>query len=587
MIRFFGKLSVMQNNQNRIGQGRQELKETMALSRSLFWTAGFFSIFVNLLMLTGPLFMLQVYDRVLASGSIPTLVVLFGLVVILYATMGILDFTRQRILARAGARFRDALDTRVFDAVLRRSVIPSERNKPMAGNPDLDSIQRFMSSPAPFAIFDAPWAPLFLGLIFMFHWTLGVLALVGGLTLFLLTLINHRISRNPESESQKAAALSAKFSESLRRDAESIQALGMRKSAINRWSVFRDQSLKSQIQSTDRSGGLSTISKTLRFFLQSAVLGLGAALAVEGIISPGVMIAASILLGRALAPVEAAISQWAMFLAAKRGYAAIAELLETTPAKPAKMNLRAPKGDISVHHVAVGPPGVNIPTLRGITFTANPGDVIGVIGPSGAGKSTLARVIAGIWPAMSGKVKLDGAALNQWDDEALGRYIGYLPQDIMLFDGTIEENIARLSIEPNTDAVLKAAELSGAHELILALPQGYKTPVGENGAQLSGGQRQRIALARALYGDPALVILDEPNAHLDHQGSVALIQAIKQLKLTKQTVLLMAHRPSAIEACDKLLVIDKGQQIAFGDRDEVLKKTTSNAPQLIKGGAKK
>ena len=331
----------MTNRPLKPNEGLSELKETLAKSRSLFWIAAFFSIFVNLLMLTGPLFMLQVYDRVLASGSIPTLVVLFGLVVILYATMGILDFTRSRIVARAGARFRDALDNRVFEAVIAPlCCTPSERSKPVFGNHDLDSVQRFLSSPAPFAIFDAPWAPLFLGLIFMFHWSLGVLALVGGVSLFTLTFINHKISRNPESKAQQATRASDKFSDSLRRDAEAIQALGMRQAAVERWGKYRAQALTSQIQSTDRSGGLSTISKTLRFLLQSAMLGLGAALAVGGIITPGVMIAASILLGRALAPVEAAIGQWAMFLGAKRGYANIAELLDRTPLPQLKMKLR-------------------------------------------------------------------------------------------------------------------------------------------------------------------------------------------------------------------------------------------------------
>ncbi len=564
--------------------GLPEMRAALRASRSLFWGVGLFSVFVNLLMLTGPLFMLQVYDRVLASRSEATLLTLFMLIVALFALMGVLDFARTRVLSRAGARFQSLLDRRVFDAVLRRAVSPDERGAPSSGLRDLEAIQRALSGPAPFAFFDAPFAPLFLAMIFFFHWSLGLLAIVGGIVLFTIALLNERRSRAPLAASAEASARSENFAEVLRREGETVQGLGMREAALARWSGLRESSLAAQIGASDATTGYSVSSKTMRFFLQSAMLALGALLAIEGEITPGVMIAGSILMGRALAPVEQAIGQWAVMQRAFTGWSKLKELLEKTPPEARRTELPAPKGLLEAVGVTAAAPGSRTPSLRNVSFRVEPGQALGVIGPSAAGKSTLARLLVGIWRPASGSVRLDGAALDQYDDVTLGRHVGYLPQDVALFDGTVAENIARLSPEVDAQAVVTAAKRAGAHELVLRLPQGYDTPIGPSGARLSGGQRQRIALARALYGDPAVVVMDEPNSNLDARGEQALVAAIKDLRERGRVAVVMAHRPSAIAACDVLLMLDQGAPRAFGPKEQVLKETTANYPQLV-GGA--
>ncbi len=565
--------------------GRPELGRALGASRTLFAGVALFSVFVNLLMLTGPLFMLQVYDRVLASRSEETLATLFLLVAGLFLVMGLLDWARARVLARAGARFQALLDKRVFEAVLRRSVSPDERETPNTGLRDLESIQRALSGPAPFAFFDAPWTPLFLAAIFFFHWSLGLLAVAGGLILFTIAWLNQRRSRKPMSEANENAVRSDSYAEILRREGETVKALGMRGAAVERWGKLRDKTLESQMAASDATGGYATTSKTLRLFLQSAILALGAYLAIQGVVTPGVMIAASILMGRALAPVEQAIAQWAVMQRALKGWSNLKELLEKTPPAATPMKLPEPKGVFEVQGVTAAAPGTRTPTIRNISFRVEPGQALGVIGPSAAGKSTLARVMIGVWPVMAGAVRLDGAALDQYADDDLGSHIGYLPQDVALFDGTVAENIARLSPDIDEQAVVLAARRAGAHEMILRLPNGYDTPIGASGARLSGGQRQRIALARALYGDPAVVVLDEPNSNLDAQGEQALVLAIKDLRERGRTCIVMAHRPSAIQACDVLLMLDRGQPRAFGPKEEVLRQTTANHPQLLRGGA--
>ncbi len=561
--------------------GRVELKGALSASRRLLAGVALFSGLVNLLMLTGSIFMLQVYDRVLASGSEATLATLFLLVVALYALMGVLDFARTRVLTRVGARFQALLDRRVFDAVLRRAVLPDERGKPNTGMRDLESIQRALAGPAPFAFFDAPFAPLFLALIFFFHWSLGALAIGGGAVLMLIAILNERASRAPLNEASDSAARTEGYAEALRRDGETIRALGMRGAAMDRWSGLRERSLGAQVGAADAASGYAVSSKTMRLFLQSAMLALGALLAVEGTITPGVMIAASILMGRALAPVEQAIGQWAVVQRALKGWSNLAELLEKTPPPGPRTQLPASRGQVEAQTVTAGPPGAQVPTVRNVSFRVEPGQALGVIGPSAAGKSSLARLLVGVWRPQQGAIRLDGAALDQFEDDDLGRRIGYLPQDVVLFDGTVAENIARLSESPDPAAVVTAAKRAGAHEMILRLPGGYDTPIGPGGAKLSGGQRQRIALARALFGDPAVVVLDEPNSNLDAAGEQALVLAIKDLRERGRTVIVMAHRPSAIAACDVLLMLDRGAVRAFGPKEEVLRETTANYPQLV------
>lgn len=566
--------------------GRKELREALFASRRLLVGVGLFSVFVNLLMLTGPLFMLNVYDRVLASNSMPTLYAMFALVALLFLFMGLLDHARARVLSRAGARFQALLDKRVFDAVLRRSVAPSERTKPESGLRDLETIQRVLSSPAPFALFDMPWTPIFLAIIFSFHWTLGVLAVGGGVLLLFLTWLNEVSSRKPMAESHMASAQSEAFSEALRREGETVQALGMRGAALGRWKKFREKSLEAAVNASDSTGGYSTASKTLRFFLQSAILAVGAGLAIEQIISPGQMIAASILMGRALAPVEQAIGQWSNVQRALDGWKKLSELLSKTPEQQQRTPLPAPKGRLEAQGLTVVAPGERAPTLRGVSFVIEAGQALGVIGPSASGKTTLARALVNIWKPAQGKIRLDGAALDQFEDDVLGGHMGYLPQDVALFEATVAENIARLADDIDPEAVVTAAQRAGAHDMILKLPAGYDTPAGPTGGRLSGGQRQRIALARALYKDPAVLILDEPNSNLDAQGEAALVRAIQEAKERGRTVVIMAHRPSAIAACDLLLMLEGGQPRAFGPKDDVLRETTANYAQL-QGGQRK
>ncbi|MEM9144976.1 MAG: type I secretion system permease/ATPase [Pseudomonadota bacterium] len=565
-------------------QGLGELRKAMSECRWHFTNVAIFSVFVNLLMLTGPLFMLQTYDRVLTSRSVETLVALLLLVTALFLLFGMLDFARGRVLARAGARFQSMMDSRVFTAIMKKSVSPAERAKPNTGARDLESIRTLLSSPAPFALFDVPWTPLFLGVIFLFHPLMGWVAVGGGAILIILTIINQYRSREPNAESQVASFEAENLGESMRQNAEVVQGLGMHQAGMGRWQRLRQTALEKQLIASDRTSSYTSSSKALRFYLQSVMLAVGAYLVLQQQLSPGMMIAGSILMGRALAPIEQAIGQWAQAQRAYRGWKSLAEMLETIPIERPKTELPAPKGYLDVQKVAVLAPGEEVPALRGISFKVEPGQALGVIGPSGAGKSTLAKVLVGVWQPAAGKVRLDGAALDQWPTQELGRHVGYLSQDIGLFSGTVAENIARLSPKPDDNMVVESAKRAGAHELLLSLPQGYNTQIGYAGGRLSGGQRQRVALARALYGDPPLLVLDEPNANLDAQGEQALVDAIREAKSRGKTVVVMAHRPSAIAACDLLLMIDKGLQVDFGPRDEVLKKRTRNYPQLVGGG---
>jgi len=569
--------------------GVVELRNAMSTCRSHFIAVAIFSVFVNMLMLTGPLFMLQIYDRVITSGSVETLVALLLLITGLFIMMGLLDFARGRVLARAGARFHSLLQPRIFDVIMRRSVLPSERAKPNTLARDLDSIRGILSGPAPFAIFDIPWTPIFIAVIFLFHPLMGWLAIGGGVVLMILALLNQLRSKEGNNQANAANFEADNLGEALRQNAEVVRGLGMRDAVLARWGRLRQLALEYGIGASDRSAGYTAGSKSLRFYLQSLMLAVGAWLVLQQEISAGMMIAGSILLGRALAPIEQAIGQWSQMQRAMQGWKSLGEILEKIPTERDKTALPAPKGYLSANKVSVFAPGDDVPVLRGISFAVEPGQALGVIGPSGAGKTTLAKVLVGIWPPAAGKVRLDGAALDQWPIDQLGKHIGYLAQEVGLFSGTVAENIARMEPQPNDQAVVEAAMRAGAHELLLSLTHGYNTEIGSEGGRLSGGQRQRVALARALYGDPPVLVLDEPNANLDAQGEQALVDAIREAKSRGKTVVVMAHRPSAIAACDLLLMLDKGLQVDFGPRDEVLKKRTRNYPQLVgdKGAAQK
>lgn len=569
-----------------IATGRTELRAARSHSRSLVLFANLFSIFVNLLMLTGPIFMLQVYDRVLGSRSEETLVALFALVAFLYLMMALLDFARGRVMARAAAWFQALLDGRVFSAVLRAETVRPGLAEGKSGLKDLETVQRYYGSPAMLAVFDMPWTPIFIAAIFIFHPLLGVLALGGGATLICVTALNQWRTRAPALEAAGLAARADHMAAQMRDEAETVESLGMRGATFDRWQAARGRALTAGLAAADRAGAFTSSTKALRLFLQSAMLALGAWLVLQNELTAGAMIAASILLGRALAPVEQAIGQWELFQRASKGWANLSALLGEVPVEREYTPLPRPKALLEAQQVTIIPPGESQASLRMVSFKVEPGQAMGVIGPSGAGKSTLARALTGVWRCAGGKIRLDGAALDQYDPDVLGSYIGYLPQRVTLFDGTIAENISRLAAQPDADAVVAAAKKADAHEMIVKLPQGYDTPVSAAGGRLSGGQMQRIGLARALYGDPVLLVLDEPNSNLDNEGSEALNAAIRAMKADGRSVLIMAHRPAAIQECDLLLMLDGGMRRAFGPRDEVMREMVKNHEQIKKSSGK-
>ncbi len=560
--------------------GHPELIRARRAGRFFILCVFLFSIFVNLLMLTGPLFMLQVYDRVLGSRSEETLVALFLLVGALYVLMAILDYARGRVLARFGARFQESLDERVFGAVMKRSLLPRERSAPATGLRDIETIQGTLATPAFLAIFDLPWAPIFFAAIFIFHPILGWLGIAGGVILVFLTILNQWLTKRKVIEAQTSSARAHNFADHARKIGESVRAQGMNSSIVQRWLFMRQEAQDNTIHSSDVSGFFTALIKAFRLFLQSAMLAVGAYLTLKGQLSAGAMIAGSIILGRALAPIEQSLGQWPQLQKSHAGWIALIELLATTPPDPKLVELPPPEAEFFVKDLSIVPPGTRKPNLTGVSFVLAPGEAIGIIGRSGSGKSSLARALVGIWPPASGEVSLGGAKLDQYDPDALGSYIGYLPQDVSLFTGTVAENIARMSLKPIESELIRAAQKACAHDLILTLPQGYNTIIEGGDVQLSGGQRQRVALARAFYGNPVLLILDEPNSALDVEGSDALNQAISAMKADGKVVVIMTHRPTAISECNRLVVLDDGVVKAHGPRDEVLQSMTTNAEAI-------
>ncbi|WP_339765781.1 type I secretion system permease/ATPase [uncultured Hoeflea sp.] len=548
--------------------------------RSAFWGIGVVSLLINVLMLTGPLFMLQVYDRVLASGSVPTLIVIGGLALSMYVFYGLLEGVRGRILARVGQRV-DAQLSGIAYAI--STVLPlrmgaqAAKHRPVQ---DLDTLRQFLSGPGPAAIFDVPWIPLYLGVVFLFHPMLGFLGLGGALVICVLIGLNEMFSRKPAAEAAQVAGRRNSVVEVSRRNAEAVQSMGMMGAMLSRWTSENDAYLAKQRSSSDLTGFFGTATKTIRFLLQSAILGVGAWLAIRQEITPGVMIAASIMTSRALSPVEQAVSQWRGFVAARQGLGRLKALIaaDNKTGGDEMLDLPLPKAGLRLEELACGPAGLRQAFVQGVTLDLVAGDGLGVIGPSGSGKSTLARAIVGLTPALKGAVRFDGAELTQWSDHRIGDIIGYLPQDVQLFDGTIAENISRFALEPNPDVIIDAAKLADVHDLIVGLPEGYNTLIGSEGMAMSGGQRQRIALARALYGRPFLVVLDEPNSNLDSDGEAALTGAIKSMRAHGSIVVVIAHRPSAIVAVDKVLCLSEGKVAGFGPKDEVMQKLVAPVP---------
>lgn len=560
-----------------------EVKAAVAESRSAFAAVGLYSLAINILMLAGPLFMLQVYDRVMTSGSMPTLVALFLITAALYGVIGILELVRTRIIVRIGVEVDQRLGDRVFQASLRHAL--TSAGAPAAALRELDTLRQFLASQGPITFFDVPWTPIYLIVIALTHWMLGLAAAAGAALLLFIAWASENRSRGPLTEAGKVAARSIELAETGQRNAESITAMGMLGAYRARWQRCNREALSWQLLAADRLGGMSALSKTLRLLMQSVMLAIGAALAIAGDISAGAIIAGTIIFGRALAPVEQVIGHWRGLIKARESYLKLADLLQRQPPPPARTALPSPKARLEVSNLRVAAPETRQLILSNLNFRVEPGQMLAVIGPSASGKSTLARTLVALWAPFSGSVRLDGARLDQWDSEALGRHIGYLPQSVDLFAGTVRENIARFRDEASDEDVVAAARMAHAHDLILALPKGYETELGAFGTYLSAGQRQRIGLARALFGDPALIVLDEPNANLDRLGDEALASAIDGARARGQAVVLVSHRVQAIGKADMLLYLERGVQRAFGPRAEVLKLLQGQAPRGEQGPA--
>src|SRR5262245_2919538 len=556
-----------------------ELAEALRRCRLAFVGVGIFSGLINILMLTGPLFMLQVYDRVLPSHSVPTLIGLAILTAGLFAFQGVLDAIRARVLLRIGGSVDDELSGRVYDLVIRLPLKVRGGGNGLQPVRDLDAIRSFLSSAGPAALFDLPWMPVYVGICYLFHPLLGIAAAIGAVVLVTLTLITEVVTRTPAKAAVGFAAARHTLLEASRRNAEVVQALGMGTAMSARYRAASNQYVRSQRRGSDLAGMLASLSRGLRLTLQSAVLGIGAYLVIEQEATAGVIIASAILTSRALAPVELAIANWKGFVAARQARQRLSELLTSLPERKQPMALPAPKKSLSVQNVSATPPGEQRLVVQDVMFTLQAGDGLGIIGPSASGKTSLARIIVGVWQPIRGRIRLDNAALDQWSPDAFGRHVGYLPQDVELFDGTIAENISRFESPPDPQAIILAAQSAGVHELILHLPEGYETRIGETGTALSAGQRQRIALARALYREPFLVVLDEPNSNLDSDGDDALTKAISGVRARGGIVIVIAHRPSALVAIDRVLMLNQGRQQAFGSRDEILRQVLRpNAP---------
>lgn len=550
------------------GEDGSELQGALLSMRRIFVVAGVFSFFINGLMLVPAIYMLQVYDRVLNSRNEMTLLMITLIVLGLYALLGALEWIRSQLLVRASVRLDERLNDRVFAATFDATLRGAGGN-PAQALSDVTNLRQFLTGNGLFAFFDAPWAPIYLIVITILHPWLGLFSLVGGLLLIALAWLTERATRKPLAEANTVGIQATNFAGNNLKNAEVIEAMGMLPAIRARWNVKHRRGLALQQVASDRAGAIGATTRFARLVQQSLILGLGALLVIKGELSPGGMIAASILMGRLLAPVEQAIGTWKNLVSARSAYGRLRNLLAAVPARETGMSLPRPTGTLALENVVATAPGSQTVILRGINAQIAAGQIVGVIGPSASGKSSLARVMVGIWPAASGKVRLDGADVYSWNKAELGPHIGYLPQDVELFEGTVAENIARFA-EVDPEKVVRAAQRAGVHEMVLRFPKGYDSPIGPGGAFLSGGQRQRIALARALYGDPVLVVLDEPNSNLDDIGEQALVRAVLDLKAQGSTVVLITHRTNIVGVVDQLMVLRDGSLQLFGPRNDVL-----------------
>ncbi|MFW9270562.1 type I secretion system permease/ATPase [Pseudomonas sp. R4-84] len=562
---------------------RTELEQALAACKGSFLSVAFFSFFVNLLMLVPSFYMLQVYDRAVASASLSTLLMLTLIMLLLMTTMGGLEWVRSRIMVRISTRLDTLLGQRLFDASFKQALNSSGMNATAQPVSDLNGLRQFLTGNGLFAFFDTPWIPIYLAVMFMFHPWYGWMGLLSALLLGALAFANEKLTHAPLQAANREQMAAMAFTHKSLRNAEVVESMGMLTSLRDQWNGQTYRVLSLQSLASDRGTTVAAISRTFRQVVQSLVLGLGAYLTINHEISPGLMIAGSILLGRALAPIDQLIGVWKGFLGARSQYARLHELLLKFAAEPERMSLPMPEGAIRVEGLSVGSPNGGKPIIRSVGFEVPAGSVVGIIGPSGAGKSTLARALLGIWSGMAGTVRLDGADISQWRREELGPYVGYLPQDIELFEGTISQNISRFG-PVDAPAVVAAARMAGVHELVLQLPDGYDTLIGANGGGLSGGQRQRIGLARALYGEPRLVVLDEPNSNLDEAGERMLAEALQKLRQSRATVFVITHRPGVLAQVDKLLVLNQGELSLFGPRDRVLERLQGAASTARQAG---
>ena len=558
------------------------LRSAVSACRGNLFSVMFFSLFINVLMLVAPLYMLQVYDRVLLSKSYVTLIALTVVAIGCLVVYGLLEMVRSRVLVRTGLKFDEYLHQKVFKATFRAS-IGSTRDTSAQSLRDADTVREFISGGSIIAFCDAPWVPLFIFAGFILHPAMGWISLAGAIIIFILALLNELTTRNLLRDASTTQLGATNYTALSLRNAELVHGLGMISSVMNRWAGRHGLSLSKQKKASDRAGAILASSRFIRLSLQVGILGVGAYYVVEGELTPGSMIAGSILMGRALAPVEMAVGQWKMFVGSRNAYRRLEELFTRQPEVEKPMPLPAPTGAVSIENIVVVPPGGNFPVLRNVSLNLENGKAVGLIGPSGSGKSSLARALVGVWPVRVGKVCYDGAEIDQWDPEQLGPYLGYMPQDVELFAGSVAENISRFQ-NIDAEAVVEAATKAGVHEMVLDLPKGYNTQLGEGGYALSGGQRQRIALARALYGNPKVLILDEPNANLDSEGEQALARAIHQAKEEGKAVLVISHRSSLLAVVDLIAVLKDGLLVKFGPRDEVLAELGAAQAQLASSG---
>ena len=572
----------MASHPNLTSTGDHPLWRLLRSQTGILASVALFSAIINILALSSSFYMLQIYDRVLPSQSVPTLIGLSVLMFLLFGINGALEFVRSRIMSRLGTGIDVNLSPGVFRAIQMQPLRSRSTGDGMQSLRDINHIRNFMSGLGPTALFDLPWIPLYLLFVYLLHPMLALIATVGALALILLAALTEQLTSQTIEKAARAGGERLALADATRRNSEAVQAMGFGRHMTKRYVALNTGYLLNQLKASDSAGGIGNLTRAIRMVLQSAVLGLGAYFVIKGELSGGAIIAASITVSRALAPIETAITHWKSFVSARQSADRLKDLLRAIPdGECSCVSLPAPQRELSVDRLFVAPPGSAEPTLKNVSFSLEGGDALGVIGPSGSGKSTLARALVGVWNSIhcANSVRLDGAALDQWNFDSLGRHIGYMPQDIELFAGTVAENIARFNPEATSEDVIKTAKAAGAHDMIVHLSKGYQTSIGDGGQALSGGERQRVALARALYGDPFLVVLDEPNSNLDASGDQALAEAILAIRNRGGIAVVVAHRPSALAAVNKVLVLAEGQCRAFGAKDEVLRSVLQIVPQ--------